>query len=122
MFEVKAIHEQRLLRIAMRGFWDASTMTAYSKAVRQEMAELQRTGGCQYVLINMIDFAIQSKEIADGHALNLRLVKERGVARVALVMQSALSKLQAARVVSDTGHLAFATEKDALDWLFEDHG
>lgn len=117
MFEVKTDHGARLMRITLRGFWTAGTMAAYSKVVRDAMADLQRTGGCKSILINMVDFPIQSREIAEGHAENLRRVKERGGIRVALVMQSALSKLQTARVAADTGHLTFDTEADAVAWL-----
>lgn len=120
MFEVIADHRQRLLHITMRGFWDAETMKAYMRCVRQKMAELQQTGPCKYILIDMVDFAIQSKDIAEGHAENLRVVKKRGEARVALVIQSALSKLQTARVASDTGHSTFKTEAEARAWLLSD--
>lgn len=118
MFEITADHERRLLRIVMHGFWDTEIMTAYSKAVREKLGELRRTVGCGYILINMVDYPIQSKEVAEGHAANLRIVKGRGEARVALVMQSALSKLQAARVAFDTGHSTFHSDAEALAWLF----
>lgn len=122
LFEVNAERELRMLRIIMRGFWDAETMRAYSIEVRNKMAELMQARGCRYILIDMIDFAIQSQAIAEGHAANLRMVRDRGEARVALVMQSALSKLQAARVASDTGHKTFATVAEARAWLLSDQG
>lgn len=117
MFEVT--HDQRLgmLRVTLRGFWNGATMAGYTQAVQRCMADLRRTGGCKYVLINMIDFPIQSTQIADAHAANLRNVKRIAGVRVALVMQSALSRLQASRVAADTGHRTFATEDAALDWL-----
>jgi hypothetical protein len=120
MFEVVADHDLRLLRITMRGFWNEQIMADYMRVVRRETGELLRTGGCRYILIDMVDFAIQAKEIAEGHANNLKIVRERGGTRVALVMQSALSKLQAARVAADTGHRTFSTEAEAMEWLLSD--
>ncbi len=120
MFEITTDPPRRFLRIAMRGFWDAGTMTAYSKAVRTALGTLQQGGGCGFILIDMLDYPIQSKAVAEGHADNLRIVKARGAARVALVMQSALSRLQAARVAADTGHATFPSEDAALAWLFSD--
>lgn len=117
MFDITTDHERHLLRIALRGFWDDTIMASYMAEVREKGAELERTGGCKYILINMVDYEIQSKEVAEAHAENLRRVKKAGVARVALVMQSALSRLQAARVAVDTGHQAFDTEDEALEWL-----
>lgn len=122
MFAVKPDFGRRLLHVTLRGFWDARVMADYMKNVRSALGELRRTGGCKYVLIDMVDFPIQSKAIAEGHAENLRAVKRAGDARVALVMQSALSKLQAARVASDTGHRTFGTEAEALSWLLADEG
>lgn len=119
-FELQADQARQMLRIVMRGFWTEETMAAYSIAVREKMAELLRGRGCRRILINMSDFAIQSQKVAEGHAANLRVVRDRGEARVALVMQSALSKLQAARVASDTGHSTFTTEAEALLWLMSD--
>lgn len=117
MFEITIDLQLRLLRIVMRGFWDAAVMADYSTVVRHRMGDLLRTGGCRYILIDMVGFPIQSQEVAEGHAAFLRIVKNRGDTRVALVMQSALSKLQAARVASDTGHATFRTEEEAMAWL-----
>lgn len=117
MFDVSADHQQHLLRITLRGFWDKATMTAYSRAVRKTLAELQNREGCRRILINMLDYPIQSKEVAEGHAANLHVVKARGEAWVALVMQSGRSKLQAARIAQDTGFPTFSSEAEALGWL-----
>jgi len=120
MFDVTVDPALRLMRITMRGFWSAMTMAEYSSVVRRKMGMMLSGRGCRYILIDMIDFPIQSKEIAEGHAAFLRIVSERGGTRVALVMQSALSKLQAARVASDTGHATFDSEEAAIAWLLSD--
>lgn len=120
MFDVVPDHDLRMLRLKLRGFWDDGTMVRYLNAIRGAMADLQRTGGCKSILIDMSDFPIQSKAVAEGHARQLHYVRDRGGIRVAFVMQSALSKLQAARVASDTGNSTFDTEQAALDWLLAD--
>lgn len=117
-FDVREEPGRRLLHVVLRGFWDGGVMDEYMEKVRAAIGKLRRTGGCRYVLIDMVDFPIQSKAIAEGHAENLRALKRVGDARVALVMQSALSRLQAARVASDTGQRCFGTEAEARAWLF----
>lgn len=119
MFDVKPDRHRHMLRIKLSGFWDGDVMRDYMCVLDSGMEELQRSGGCRSILIDMIDFAIQPKEIAEEDAANLRVVSRRGGTRVALVMQSALSKLQAARVASDTGHRTFSTEAEAVNWLLE---
>lgn len=120
MFEITADQSRRLLHIRMWGFWDAATMAAYSVEVKNKMASLLRGLGCKSILIDMIDYPIQSKEIANTHADFLRVVRDRGESRVAIVMQSALSKLQASRVANDTGHRTFDTIVEAQAWLDND--
>lgn len=120
MFEVTADPDLRMLRLTMRGFWDDSTMAAYLKAMRKAMGDLLRGGGCRYLLIDMTDYPIQSKQIAESHGEQLRATKQVEGMRVALVMQSALSKLQAKRVAADTGHRTFESEEAALAWLLAD--
>lgn len=118
MFAIETDASRNLLSIIMRDFWTAQVMAEYNVAVRHAIGDLRRRGGMIHVLIDMRDFAIQSAEIAEGHAANLRAVARSGDARVALVMQSALSKLQAARVAHDTGHATFATIEAAMAWLY----
>jgi hypothetical protein len=120
MYAIVADQELRMLRIVLRGFWTAEVMARYLSEVRRAMGSLVQTGGCKYVLIDMLDFPIQSKEIAEAHANALRAVKQTGDTRVALILQSALSRLQAARVATDTGHQSFASEAEAMAWLLRD--
>jgi len=122
MFAIETDPDRNLLAITMRDFWTTQIMAEYNGAVRKAIAELRRGGGMIHVLIDMRDFGIQSAEIAEGHADNLRAVARVGDARVALVMQSALSKLQAARVAHDTGHATFASTDAALAWLYAADG
>ena len=116
MYRIEQDRARHLLRITLVGFWDEGTMAAYDRQVRQDMAAMKSQGGCQRVLIDMTDFAIQKRAIAEGHAANLRAVKGAAM-RVALVVPGALSKLQVARVASDTGHPVFDDEGDAMAWL-----
>lgn len=117
MFEVTADHQSRMLRIVLRGFWSDADMARYNVEVGRTMAELRNTGGCRTILIDMVDFPIQTQAIAEAHAAKLRVVKQTTDIRVALIMPSALSRIQAARVASDTGHRTFASEGEAMAWL-----
>lgn len=117
MFELTADHQLRMLRIVLRGFWTEADMARYDFEVGRSMAELRNSGGCRSILIDMVDFPIQTQAIAEAHAAKLRMVKQTTDIRVALIMPSALSRIQAARVASDTGHKTFGTEGEAMAWL-----
>jgi len=116
-FDVTPDFTAQLLSIRMRGFWDDATMAAYLKAVNAAAAMLHRAGGCKFILVNMSGYPIQTRHIAEGHGALLRSSRKMPGTRVALVMQSALSKLQASRLAADSGHEIFPSEEAAMDWL-----
>lgn len=118
MFEVETDHRRRLLKVTMTGFWTAETMASYYSAARKEFEALERTAGSKYVLINMAAYSVQSPKIAEEHAAYLRVFLEQGRARVAVVMPSALARMQAARVSSNLDYGIFKDEHEAMDWLF----
>lgn len=120
MFEVVADRDLRLLSVSMHGFWDDATMTAYRQTLRATMDRLQRDVGCARILIDMTGYPIQPKQIAEGHGALLRGTAQLPGLRVALVMQSALSKIQATRLAANIDHRKFDTREAALEWLLAD--
>ena len=120
MFEVVPDVAAHLLSIRVHGFWDGATMAAYQKVLGEAVAKLQRTGGCNYILVDMTGYPIQPKQIAEAHGAILRASRKMEGTRVALVMQSALSRLQANRLAADTGHEIFPTPEAAMAWLMAD--
>lgn len=118
MFDVTPDHDLRMLRLAVHGFWDQSVMAAYVAEVRRAMADLRRTGGCRYILVDMSGYPIQPKEIAEAHGALLRSSRNMDGIRVALVMQSVLSRLQANRLAAEAGHEIFDSREEAEAWLF----
>jgi len=117
VYDVEIDPARKLLIIRLAGFWTPETMKAYQAEVRRKASALHRAGGCERILVDMSDYPIQSAEIAEGHASALRHAADTLCAKAAIVMTSALSKLQASRVATSTGHRFFTDETLAFAWL-----
>lgn len=120
MFRVSIDPSRNLLTIELKGFWTATIMAEYMLALRQQSSTLRAVGGCKPILVDMSSYPIQSFTIAEGHAAALRFAKETVGARAAIVMTSALSKLQASRVANSSGNEFFDNQNAALAWLMDD--
>ncbi len=117
MYSVTIEPAHRLLRIRVDGFWSMEVMTAYVAELRQQSDALRNAGGCERILVDMSDYPIQSRAVADGHAQIIARAKAMTNTRTALVMKSALSRLQAMRVADLAGDQLFEDEASARAWL-----
>jgi hypothetical protein len=117
MFTVTNEPEHRLMRIEVHGFWTPDTMRAYLTELGAKASALGSIGGCRRILVDMSDYPIQSQAIAEGHARIIAHGKTEMRAKTAVVMTSALSKLQAKRMARLAGQELFDDEPAARHWL-----
>jgi hypothetical protein len=118
MYAVSIHPEHQLMKIRVEGFWSMDTMTEYAAELRRASTALvAKSGACRRILVDMSAYPIQSSDVAAGHAAALDYASSRLGAAAALVLPSALSRMQAGRVVRSQGHQIFADEKSALNWL-----
>ncbi len=117
MFDVAIDRNRHLMTIRVSGFWDAGTFRTYAAATAAKAKELHRGGGFAALLIDMSDYPLQAKEIADRHGVLLTGAKQHYGCRVALVMRSALSRLQATRVAKLTGSELYDSIEAAMTAL-----
>lgn len=117
MYTVTIDPALHLMRIWVGGFWSAGVMTAYEAELRRQAQALGRSGGCQRILVDMSQYPIQAQNIADAHARIIARGKKMMRARTAVVMTSALSRLQALRVADLASEELFDDEVSARRWL-----
>lgn len=106
-----------MMRIEVHGFWTLDTMRAYVAELGGKARALREAGGCHRILVDMSDYPIQSQAIAEAHASIINHGKTELGAVTAVVMKSALSKLQAKRMAKLAGHELFDDEPAAREWL-----
>lgn len=117
MFIVTTEPAYQLMRIEVQGFWTRETMRAYVAELGKRTKTLDSCGGCRRILVNMSAYPIQAPDIAQGHVRIVLHGKTEMKAATAVVMTSALSKLQAKRMANLAGHELFNDESTARTWL-----
>ncbi len=117
MFKVTIEPGHHLMRIRVDGFWTDKVMADYLAELHRQVEALRPSGGCRRILVDMSNYPIQAQAIAEGHARIIHHGKTAMNARTAVVMKSALSRLQAMRVATIAGHELFADEDSARRWL-----
>ena len=109
----------RLVRIVLDGFWDVGTVARFKHDVTESGRGLGAAGTAPSTLRILTDargMRTQSQDVVA--ALLSSFADERGaVYRSAMLVDSALFRLQLRRVTGDS-HGIFNSEEEALGWLF----
>ncbi len=119
MYDVTIDTARQLMKVKVSGFWSEETFKTYAAEATKRSEELRRTGGFKYVLIDMSDFPIQSAVVAEMHGRLLQAAQDGYGVRAAVVMTSALSRLQATRVAKLTGNDLFDDADTAVAALMQ---
>lgn len=114
MFDIGIDPVRKLMTVKVAGFWDQRTFKSYAAEAAARSEELRRSGGFNYLLIDMSYFPVQAAAVAEMHGSLLRAAQEGYGVKAAVVMRSALSRLQAARVAKLTGNELFDDADTAL--------
>ena len=102
--------------IVGRGFWTDEMVDDHFRQLRRIAATARRSVGDVRVLVDLRGAAVQSPSVAARIKQETRQVwTDRD--RIAVVLQSALAKLQIDRVVDNGNHASFVAIEDARAWL-----
>ena len=117
MFRIELDADAKLVRITVAGFWEPQDVPVFAKAVGARAQEARAAGDDFNVLIESLDFPVQSNEVADL----LASVMAGGAALtsgwIAVVVGSQLNKLQAERTLLHPRLRVFLSIAEARDWL-----
>lgn len=119
MYDISIDRARQLMIVKVSGFWKADTFKGYAAEAARAADQLRQAGGFKVLLIDMSEFPIQSKEVAEMHGRLLIAAQEQYRVKAAVVMKSALSRLQAGRVAKLTGSQLFDDADAALDVLMK---
>jgi hypothetical protein len=118
MYDVSIHPQHQLMKIKVEGFWSIDDMACYAAELRRASTALtEQAGACRRIFVDMSDYPIQSADVAAGHATALQYASDKLGASAALVLQGALAKMQATRVLKTDTHRVFADERSAMQWL-----
>jgi len=117
-YAIEIREAERLVLIRLEGTWDEVTMARYEKEIIAAFQQIRRFPSPTRALNDARGYPPQPTAIAKRYE---ELYKQKGQYlpdRVAVIMDSAVAKLQAARVVPDKRMRIFGDEKAARAWLF----
>jgi hypothetical protein len=118
VYEISLDRDRKLLRGVMTGLWDIQTLDRYE--VEREAALRGagwRSGEYDY-LVDLRGHPVQPRDVAAKADEYYRIFKTRP-RKFALIVSSALARMQVARVVKGTQERLFDNEEEALAWLAE---
>jgi hypothetical protein len=118
-YSVTSDVETARVRIVVSGFWTSETAPSFLAAVQSHFDKLERLGKPYRLLTDASDFTVQNVEVATLIENFWKLAIGPGLERQALVITSALARMQAARILEGTPVRIFDNIKDAEAWLEE---
>lgn len=116
-FAMYASPADKFAEIKLRGFWDEMILARFATEVRSLVRHLADNGcaaGTQTTLIDLSDHVVQSQQTLLGLAA-MAADPSIGSRKIAVLLSSAMVKMQARRVAPTYG--LFATRAEALAWL-----
>jgi hypothetical protein len=108
---------KRLLRATLSGFWDAPTMQRFAHDIASARDAILKRYSRYDTLFHASGLTVQTPEIAEGFRRMQDAGRGINPGRVAVVLESALARLQAKRAVVDSRVAVFESEDSALAWL-----
>lgn len=105
------------LRIVINGFWGPEVIARFLAELKEKGEPLEHIGRPYRSLTDARDFRVQSVEIASYFAGFMSTEVGPGLEKQALVVGSALAKLQALRVLEGTAMGIFDSVDAAEIWL-----
>ena len=119
MIDIEHDEALGILRCVSRGSTAAAELALFAqKAVMLQARARARHGRC-LILVDASETAVHSQEMAT-HFSTLAAAKSEPGDRSAIIIQSAIAKLQSQRMAPKDSTAYFTNEADALAWLLAD--
>ena len=119
-FSIDCDPSRRLVRVTLRGFWNAGTVDRYDRALHATGERMHAAGVRRTDLLALVDaraLGAQSRELVDSYRERFDH-PERRPRRLATLVSSALLRMQVQRIGMPNQRL-FEDERAALAWLLD---
>lgn len=117
MFRLDYDASTNILTIHVKGFWTPEMVPEFSGALLQQVRTLQAAGVAFDVMVESLEFPVQSNEVADMMTGVMAAGFALTTGRAAVVVGSQLNKLQAERTLVHPRLRVFRAIDQAKAWL-----
>lgn len=118
-FKVTYDAANKLLEITLEGYWSMDDFREYEAEMGAKHMQIAKQAEYYRVLSDARDFAVQSKEVAQAFDSLFNHRRGDNFGRLAILVSSALSSMQAKHVSPSADVRVFTNEAEARKWLLE---
>jgi hypothetical protein len=111
--------DRRFMRVTLSGFWNIQTVSAFLAEIEYKESKLKAAGKPYFVMTDLTEFPVQTREIADELEHHLKAWSNAG-AFSAIISSSALAELQVKRIAEGGNRRYFSSKNEAMDWLISE--
>ena len=112
--------EQRvLLTLKQRSYWSMETFVRYEQDYLAQHDRIRTRHRNYRVFADCVDYPVQSIEVGEAFAALFSKLMSENKGRYAIIVSSALNRIQAQRLIPQPNVKVFTEGKAAMDWLFE---
>ena len=119
MYRIESDFAHRRLVMLLEGFWDPDLITRFAADLSTEASKIRSRCPDFSSLCDASQLQVQSANVIEGFNAIVDLGPKMTTGRSAIVVGSALLKLQAERVFKGTRARVFTDRHAAEDWLDE---
>ena len=115
-FTIEVDRSRGLICAAAYGFWTPAVLERFKVGVQTEQEAIRGSGLRPLFLIDVRRHGVQSRGVVEGLQAFAKMASCRAT-KTAVVVESALYRLQAARIGSEPDHAIFSDHDAARRWL-----
>lgn len=116
-FSVEVDDQRGELHFKTSGLFDAESMTAFLADASRKVGPVLAAKGKMRALGDLTEFVTQTREIGETMAKTLANAEQDGIERTAIIINSAILKMQYQRVSEGRHVEIFSNREEALRWL-----
>jgi hypothetical protein len=122
MYEIAVEVEKNLIRTALEGFMSESDFADFMRDEHAAQKQLRCAPGRHVLLCDLAKLNVVSQDMVAQVAWELNSEGPRDAAWIAIVISSALLKLQFQRILTRTNAMIFDNATSAEEWLMAESG
>lgn len=122
MFSFSYDPNRTLLSIVQQGYWTVEEFRDYERQFRTHHRAILQEHGSYRVVADCREYPVQSPEVSLAFEKLFQTLMAENHGHYAIVVGSALNRIQARRVIPHTNVEIFSPDEwdRAVDWVFED--
>jgi hypothetical protein len=117
MFSVAFFPATARILIVGRDFWDVPEALRFHEAMRDRLDSANQLGRPFRMLADLSGHVLQDSRVSEINGQTAELVRASAVERYALIVPSALLRLQTRRLMQGITFSLFETHAEAAEWL-----